>query len=357
MTATTNFNPGQGGQFSAMVVRAMAPPVSRFPGKTNDWVCVVFDMGAGPMQVRTLEKLDKDRWLVPGSTVSVTVDPNEKHLLIHPFALDWDSVKPINERVAAQDATLVDTVASRQAAQKARETSNKTFSDPYYEGPLMLTDAVGASITPFEDVMAQAKTAAAPGGMVRAVVVVAALRHKIKLENNRTGQGTLESDHFPPQRYFEDGSRKGNPAVVSVYIPDRSPYAVYLDSFPYPQGKDWHSYLPAVVSPDKPSDIKILWDEVRVTPDAPEGNVVNMQQGSMPAPQPGITVIGPAAAATVQGPAPEGITIPQIAEQMKTMSEVDRASTLNQLRSVFATLDPETRQRQVDALKEAGIEI
>jgi hypothetical protein len=54
-------------------------------------------------------------------------------------------------------------------------------------------------------------------------------------------------------------------AVLSVNVPGRAPYAVYLRKFRFPR-KSRTDYTgagyPALVSESNPSDIEVLWDEV-----------------------------------------------------------------------------------------------
>ena len=103
------------GPVSAIVVDAAPPPQNLTARNYGDWVYVVANLQDGPTLLRSVVKLDPDRWLVPGTTVRIDFDPAAADA-IHAFEMDWDSVAPIRDRAAAGDPVLTDPRAARQVA-------------------------------------------------------------------------------------------------------------------------------------------------------------------------------------------------------------------------------------------------
>src|SRR5207248_9438913 len=180
-------------------------------------------------------RLDKERWLVPGMQVTVMLSSDRAE-----FDVDWDSVPTIEERAAANDPTLADPAgATRRAAHALGYTQADTGT---------------SRAEHFEAALKKAASEAPPPGKVRAVVVVVAMR------------GAMGGAGGPDLIASGDVSfQLRSAAVLSVNIPSRAPYAVYVRKFRFPR-KSRTDYTgagyPALVSESDPNDVEILWDEV-----------------------------------------------------------------------------------------------
>ena len=266
---------------SAIVVDAAPPPQNLTARHYGDWVYVVADLPDGPTLLRSVVKLDADRWLVPGTTVRITHDPAEANA-IHAFEVDWDSVAPIRDRVAAGDPVLTDPRAARQAALDARRSARVGFGDRP-GGVLSRVDqpAVGAPMTgtlsphPHLDSSpwsaacdgALQEAASTPGsGGRRGVAVLVAMRIVLRSIGHHLDGTPAASEHGDagagPER-----SMRGNEAVFAVYLPGRAPRALFVEHFQSPRDKRvttepaLYPWLPAIVADDG-SSFEVVWDEV-----------------------------------------------------------------------------------------------
>ena len=106
----------------------------------------------------------------------------------------------------------------------------------------------------FEAALQEAARRTPPQGRVRAVVMVVAMRGAM---GGASGPNEIGSS--------EVSFQLRSAAVLSVNVPGRAPYAVYLRKFRFPR-KSRTDYTgagyPALVSERDPNDIEILWDEV-----------------------------------------------------------------------------------------------
>jgi hypothetical protein len=224
---------GVGTRGTALVVAADQRPEGG--GPATGLVRVVVDPGVGQQVLEAKLRLDSERWLVPGMNVEVMLSPDRAT-----FDVDWDKVPTIEERVAANDPTLADPAgALRQVAHVLGYTKADTGSSRAEHFQLALGEATRQT---------------APPGKVRAVVVVVAMRGAMA---GASGPDLIGSDEVSFQRR--------SAAVLSVNVPGRSPYAVYLRKFRFPR-KSRTDYTgagyPALVSESDPNDVEIVWDEV-----------------------------------------------------------------------------------------------
>ena len=224
---------GDATRTTALVVAADLRPEGGGPSTGS--VRVVVDPGAAQRVLEAEIRLDKERWLVPGMDVEVLVSPDRTT-----FDIDWDTVPTIEERVAANDPTLADPAG---ALRKVAHVLGYTQAD------------TGTSRAEhFRRALEEAGRLTAPPGKARAVVVIVAMRGAMA---GGSGPELIGSDEVSFQR--------PSATVLSVNVPGRPPYAVYLRKFKIPRTSrtDYTGAgYPAVVSQSDPNDVEILWDEV-----------------------------------------------------------------------------------------------
>jgi hypothetical protein len=218
---------------AALVVAADQRPEGG--GPSTGVVRVLVDPGSRQRVLEAKLQLDKERWLVPGMHVEVLLSPDRTK-----FDVDWDRVPTIVERVAANDPTLADPAgAAREVAHALGYTQADTGT---------------SRAEHFEAALQEAARQTPPPGKVRAVVVVVAMRGAM---GGASGPNLIGSS--------EVSFQLRSAAVVSVNVPGRAPYAVYLRKFRFPR-KSRTDYTgagyPALVSESSPNDVEILWDEV-----------------------------------------------------------------------------------------------
>ncbi len=218
---------------AALVVAADQRPEGG--GPSTGVVRVLVDRGSRQRVLEAELHLDRERWLVPGMHVDVVLSPDGTK-----FDVDWDRVPPIEERVAANDLTLADPAgAAREVAHALGYTQADTGT---------------SRAEHFEAALQEAARQTPPPGKVRAVVVVVAMRGAM---GGASGPDLIGGS--------EVSFQLRSAAVLSVNVPGRAPYAVYLRKFRFPR-KSRTDYTgagyPALVSESNPSDIEVLWDEV-----------------------------------------------------------------------------------------------
>ena len=207
----------------------------RRAGRRPAWCGSSSTQGSRQRVLEAKLRLDKERWLVPGMHVDVLLSPDRTR-----FEVDWDSVPAIEARVAANDPTLADPAgALREVAHALGYTQADTGT---------------SRAEHFEAALQEAARRTPPPGKVRAVVVVVAMRGAM---SGASGPDLIGSSAVSFQLR--------SAAVLSVHVPGRAPYAVYLRKFRFPR-KSRTDYTgagyPALVSASDPDDIEVLWDEV-----------------------------------------------------------------------------------------------
>jgi hypothetical protein len=218
---------------TALVVDADQRPEGG--GPATGVVRVVVEPGSRQRVLEAKLRLDKERWLVPGMQVDVVLSSDGTK-----FDVDWDTVPTIEERVAANDPTLADPAgAMRRVAHALGYTQEDTGTSRAEHFQAALAEAAGQ--TP-------------PPGKVRGVVVVVAMRGAMA---GASGPELIGGSEVSYQRR--------SAAVLSVNIPGRAPYAVYVPKFRFPR-KSRTDYTgagyPALISASDPNEIEVLWDEV-----------------------------------------------------------------------------------------------
>src|SRR5215831_4224555 len=182
----------------ALVVAAEAPPqgLPSFGQEARSTIRVLVD----GRQLTTTARHSEKRWLVRGMEVPVLLDPARPGI----FDVDWDAVPAMAQRAAANDPALADPVG---AAGRVAQALGVPLGDLRATTPRQLSDA-----------LAVAAAASAPPGHVRAVVLVSTVR-----------------GHYAggDERGMHDGVslRRGSEAVLSVTLPRRAPYAVFVPDF------------------------------------------------------------------------------------------------------------------------------
>jgi hypothetical protein len=273
-------------QVQAIVTACGAPPQNLTARHYADWVFVVADLGSGPTLIRSVVRLDRDRWLVPGMQVPIEVDPGSLDA-VHVFKIDWDAVPTIIERVDANDPCLADPRAARAAAKAAQEGAADHAHAPtgpisrlgqplYGLGQNAVSPSSGMPLdtsswtAECDRAIEHAASAQAPAGRKRAVVIPAAMRMVFR-ETGHHWDGSPDLTGDSNQSSFESSPR-GNETVLAVNVPGQPPYAVFEPHFKSPRSRPvyrvptLYPWLPALVSDANPSEIEIeieiVWDEV-----------------------------------------------------------------------------------------------
>jgi hypothetical protein len=274
--------PPGSGTVSAVVVDAAPPPQNLTARRYGDWVYVVADLlQDGPALLRSVVDLDPDRWLVPGTTLRILFDPREADA-VHAFAVDWESVAPIRDRVAAADPVLTDPRAARQAALDARRSARIGFGDrPGGRLSRGAQPALGAPMTgtlsPHPHLDSSAWTSACDealqhaasspaSGDRRGIVVLVAMRIVLRSIGHHLDGTPAASEHGDPGAGPER-SLRGNEAVFAVILPGQPARALFVEHFQSPRDKrvttepQLYPWLPAIVADDG-SGFEVVWDEV-----------------------------------------------------------------------------------------------
>lgn len=207
----------------------------RLGNRNRGWVRVIADVDG--MQVNAVNRFDltENRWLVVGMEIPVRVDPQQPG----GFEIDWDAIPSMEQRVAANDPTLVDPINAHKKAQEA------------------LLVAIGAPDTPadaaperFKNAMRHAAEQPAPTGKKHAIVHVSAITSTVRSDE-------ASSENNITKKLVSTGRRK---AVLSVNVPGQAPYALLERRFKRPRGMAG-LIVPALVSSSDPTDVEVLWDE------------------------------------------------------------------------------------------------
>jgi hypothetical protein len=229
---------GQTVAVSGLVLEAPAPPVGGpaiGPGSHAE-MRIWCDWGEGGRALSSRMRLNEAHWLVLGMEVPVLLDPARPEK----FSLDWERIPPMDVRVAAGDPALADPIAARRRVAQALGLSSS-------ETGTWRTERV-------ERALANAAGLAAPAGRLRAVAIIATIRGRRVIVGDADNVSSHDSVSF----------RRPSDAVLSVMLPGRRPYAVFVPRFscsvdlldPF-----WQP-LPALVSATDPSAVAVVWEEV-----------------------------------------------------------------------------------------------
>lgn len=217
-------------------------------------VRIAIDYATPPIYTMSTFRLEREHWLVRGMSVPVMIDP------AHPeeFRVLWDEVPDIERLVAAREPALCDPIGTSAKVNEAvvRLTSAidvASLPAKIREQVEHLRNRDEPSPDHFAEALAKARHEPAPPGTVRCVVIIAT-----------TMMTVVEDAGAGDSSYRIRTSDGKHDAVLSVHIPDREPYAVFVRKFRRPRRKAdvMGAGLPALVSTNDPNAIEVLWDEV-----------------------------------------------------------------------------------------------
>lgn len=245
---------------NALIFTADAPPRGApSSGRYSHGTIKAIVPGPGS-QRRTLESTfayADDRWLVAGMDAPVFLDPEQPDT----FEVDWASVPPMKQQAEANHPALADPFAtSRRIAQALGTTPSEKTTSQHERFQKAVTEAAGRP---------------APSGQVRAVAMIATVRGHF--EQGGSGDASSGGGTSRPQVNLTRNSE----AVLSVAVPGRAPYAVYVPKFKIPPkhlsipGEP----MPAMVSATDPQKVEILWKEAPGIMDQVAARVADSARG------------------------------------------------------------------------------
>ncbi len=223
---------------TALVVRADVPAVGApwIGGFARGTVQVLAELpGVGRRQLSNDFRLKSEHWLVPGLEITIAIDPANPGQ----FDVDWSTVPPMEQLVAQNHPALADPfAASRHIAEVVGIT------------PSAKTAALHERV---QKAVAEAPSKPARPGYRPAVGYVTTIRGRYQGSSNESdsGSGGVRFD-------------RESPAVLSVMLPGRAPYALYVPKFAYPSKRTIirTEPLPVLVSESNPADFIVVWNEV-----------------------------------------------------------------------------------------------
>jgi hypothetical protein len=304
------------GRVTALVIDADAPPEGAPPmgAGSHGTARLLIDPGPHQRVMTTKFRFKADRWLVPGMQVPLAIDAE------HPdqSGIDWDAVPSMEDRVAANDPVLADPLGARRRVAEAQGLP-------------------APQTTAFDQALEQARTAPAPEGKLRAVVLVVSVRGQAWDNPDGAGHGVTDE--------------RKSAAVLSVNVPGRAPYAVYQRKFKFPHLRRdlTGAGLPALVAAGEPDDVDIQWDELPDIGDQLSARISSSLEQALGATawMPGSTPAGsqmPGAAAGWQA-------LEAMAPQMMDMV------TQNARRALQFVQDPAQRAMLIEQYRAAGIPV
>ncbi|MCW2801756.1 MAG: hypothetical protein JWQ70_3228, partial [Aeromicrobium sp.] len=227
---------------NALVLTADAPPRGAPPfgpqskGKIK---AIVPGPGGRSHTLESTFKYSEDHWLAAGMDVPVFLDPE------HPdtFEVDWASVPSMKQQAEANNPALADPFAAARRLAKALGITPSEKTAAQYER--------------FQKAVTDAAAEPAPAGQLRAVALVATVRGRY--DSGDTGDASTGGGGSHPGV----GLTSASEAVLSVAVPGRAPYAVFVPKFKVPRK---HlsipgEAMPATVSASDPQKVEILWKE------------------------------------------------------------------------------------------------
>jgi hypothetical protein len=315
---------------SALVIAADAPPEGApRRGSYSQGTLQVFVDGPN-LGRRTLSMplpYADDHWVVAGMQVPIAIDP------AHPetFQVDWPAVPSMRQQAQSNHPALADPFgASRQIAAAVGITpSAKT----------------AARIVRFQAAVAAAATKPAGPGRLRAVAMTATIRGRLVSSGDADGGATRSGVTVT----------QNSAAVLSVAVPGRAPYAVYLPKFKFSRkhlaipGEP----MPALVDAADPGDVEILWDEMPALGD----QIASRMADAARANQEFQSALGQqfqaaAAQAMSTPPPPAGMPAPTGLPPQARQLMID-----NLRRSLLYVTDPAQRQLMLDQYRAMGLDL
>lgn len=241
---------------TALVVDAEAPLDNRvlIGPHAHGTVRILIEDAEPQIYTAAKFKLDPDHWLVRGMTIPVSIDPDKPE----EFTVDWDAIPSMSDRAAANDPTLVDPAGTRSRVDAI--VTKATSVIDVTKLPVQLQEMLGDHSTPaatdhVAEALSKASMEPAPRDKVRGVVLISATA--VTLQSGGDAASGSSTGHW---RTY-DGKHD---VVLSVHVPGRAPYAVFVHNFKRPARKEdalGHGY-PALVSATDPHGVEVLWSEV-----------------------------------------------------------------------------------------------
>jgi len=223
-------------------------------------------------------------------------------------------VPSMEARAASNDPALADPIAARRKVAHALG--------------LTQADTGTARTERFEQALERAAAQTAPPGKLRAVVLIATIRGRLRMVGDANDFTTHEQVTY----------KRDSAAVLSVNVPGRAPYAVYVKRFSCRVDllEPLWMPLPALVSGGDPADIEILWDEVP----AHDAQLMDRVAGSRAAQQ----------ARAAQVDAFAATTLPEPSQMQQLAADSAR-------RALQYVTDPKMRKMLIDQYRAAGIDV
>jgi hypothetical protein len=350
---------------TALVCRAGLRPLNMSLAGYGDWTTVVTDIGNGPVRITSMVNLDRDRWLLPGAQVTIDLAP-ERVGKAHSYTVEWDSVPPIQERIAANDPVVTEPRAAMAAAETAMASSGrirpmppgKTYVPRSYPVPNL-----SAWTAACDEAIAATATLPAPPGTVRVVAIVVGLRLLMRHENRDIfGNHPIEDQNFRQGTQYRR-PRGGTEAVFALAAPGRAPRAVFVPKFTAPSAKDVsvqptiYPFLPATVAADGSGSMEIRWDEVLDLRAQTGQYVGHAQQQAAGAFQ--------AEAESHARALPPGVTLPAqafadasaLGKLWPTYPPYHQQATLARMHASLSTMPPDLQQAYVALWRSYGLPI
>ncbi|MCW2751369.1 MAG: hypothetical protein JWR83_2479, partial [Aeromicrobium sp.] len=227
---------------NALVLTADAPPrgaPSLGPQSKGTIKAIVPGPGGRSRTLESTFKYAEDHWLAAGMDVPVFIDPANPDS----FEVDWASVPSMKQQVEANNPALADPFAASRRLAKALDITPSEKTAAQYER--------------FQKAVTEAATKPAPNGQLRAVALIATVRGRY--DSGDTGDASTGGGGSAPGV----GLTSASEAVLSVAVPGRAPYPVYVQKFKIPRK---HlsipgEAMPATVSASDPQKVEILWKE------------------------------------------------------------------------------------------------
>ncbi|MEO6472169.1 MAG: hypothetical protein ABIR57_09565 [Aeromicrobium sp.] len=335
-----------GERMTALVVEADAPlDNTLMVGKHFlGTVRIAIENATPPIYTARSFKLDRSHWLVRGTSVPITIDPAQPQ----DFELNWEEIPGIEQLVDARDPALCDPMGTQRKIAEVVERLTRTVNVDNL--PPELREALdhmknqdSSPADHFAEALDKARHEPAPTGMVRAVVIIATTTMTV-VQDGGGGDGDVGHRHR--------SSNGKHDAVLSVHIPDREPYAVFVPNLNRPRNRAdvMGAGLPALVSTSDPCAVEVLWDEL---PSLKEQINDRLSEASNRM-QSAEAAIREATAKAQQNPpsyAAPAAGAPQVSAEMREMM-------INSAKIALASIrDPTQRKMMIDQYRLAGITI
>jgi hypothetical protein len=305
-----------------LVVRSDAPPhnAPRIGGYATGSIRVVVN----GRQLDATFRFGDRRWVTRGMEIPIRLDGDV-------FEVDWDAVGSMAERAAANESCLADPIGAKARVAQA-------IGVP-------MSELGGTQPGDLRASLAKAAAMPAPAGKQRAVVLLTSVRGRI--------EDSGDSDSSSGGTALVTMNR-GSEAVLSVNVPGRAPYALFVPKFKIPRRRlvAVPGGLPALVSTTDPGAVEIQWDEMPSTNEQIATRMAASMQRTQQQHAAMADIYRNAVAQTAGEPA-TGYPMPTMA-----MPPQARAMLVANLRIALQNVtDPARRQLMIDQYRAMGVEI